>query len=748
MFFTRVSTDSLRRGIDRARRWLSQAHGGRTLVAEILSMQMILTACAGGFAIAGLYWSARNLLVDNVERWALQWVGELQELGAPLYLDDPVDAFIEVERFANRYPELIRVTYFNSAGDVVNVIHSSGDTLPYSNTALAGETLADLSARAGSERPDRMQRGARNGEFVIQSALWTEKIAGDGLLNFSAEDLRTETQTIGFLELQLDFTADFEQISANVRLASLVLLGILFVLAFVSNRILKQSLGSLSRLQEPIRKLAQGELEVEFPQTPHQEIAAITDTLQSTAATLRQRDAKLTRLANHDALTGLYNRHRFVDELNSEIVRVERENRQSGLLFIDLDQFKYVNDTCGHPAGDKLLVSAARLLRKCVRRFDCISRFGGDEFAILLKDVNRREIKQIAAEILSKMRDFQQLEGLNVFRLQCSIGITVFSSDKQSADEIVAQADLACHEAKRRGRNRMEFYRVSARETEQMKEDVGWTQRIKHGLVNDMFVLRYQPIVHIATGETTHHEVLLRLQLPDGRVISPGAFLPAAERFGLMQEIDRWVIEHAIQSLAVHRRDHEALKFTINLSAPSFESPNLHLEVRDLLKRYSVPAAALMFEITEQVAIRNIDDVERQLRGLQSMGCTVAIDDFGTGYSSFSHLKRFRFDFLKIDGSFVENLARDPLDQTMVRLFADIGRGLGVRTIAEFVADATSYSLLARYGIDYAQGFHIGRPTEKPVNAGIAIPIETRQNRSRRATAAADADRSVVEEAD
>jgi diguanylate cyclase (GGDEF)-like protein len=593
-----------------------------------------------------------------------------------------------------------------------------------------------------------MTRGERKGEFVIRSAIWTEKIAGDGLLEFGGEELRSETETIGFLALNLDFTADFEQVSASARLASILLLGILLALTFVSNRILNRSLGSLSRLQEPIRKLAQGELEVEFPRTPHKEIAAITDTLQSTAATLRQRDAKLTRLANHDTLTGLYNRHRFVDELTTEIGRVERESQQSGLLFIDLDQFKYVNDTCGHPAGDKLLISAARLLRKSVRRFDCIARFGGDEFAILLKDVSRREVKQIAGAILTKMRDFQQVEGVNVFRLQCSIGVTLFRSDRRTADEIVAQADLACHEAKRRGRNRMEFYRVSARETEQMKEDVGWTQRIKHGLVNDMFVLRYQPIVHIATGETTHHEVLLRLQMPDGRVISPGAFLPAAERFGLMHDIDRWVIEHAIQSLAIHRREHDSLKFTINLSARSFESPNLHVEVRDLLSKYSVPAEALMFEITEQVAIRNIDDVERQLRGLQSMGCRIAIDDFGTGYSSFSHLKRFRFDFLKIDGSFVENLARDPLDQTMVRLFADIGSGLGVRTIAEFVADATAYSLLARYGIDYAQGYHIGRPSETPVMAGIAIPIETRNSRSRRSAAAAESSGSAGTDCD
>ena len=198
-----------------------------------------------------------------------------------------------------------------------------------------------------------------------------------------------------------------------------------------------------------------------------------------------------------------------------------------------------------------------------------------------------------------------------------------------------------------------------------------------------------------------------------------------------MPDIDRWVIAHAIESLAIHRRENPELRFTINLSAPAFEMPDLHVIVRDVLTKHEVPGEALVFEITEQVAIRNFEDAEKQLQELKAMGCGVAIDDFGTGYSSFSHLKRFRFDYLKIDGSFVEQLASSPLDQTMVRLFADIGTGLGVRTVAEFVTDARTYSLLASYGIDYAQGFHIGRPAPVPESPGVAIPIATRAKRQR-----------------
>ncbi len=719
--------------LSRLRDWASKKHGSHTLVSEILSLQLLLTACAGVFAIAGLYWTSQSSLLHNVDRWALQWVDDLQELGAPLYLNDQPNAFINVERFADRYPELMRVTYFDAAGNVKDsVSNETNESNENGARPIDDETVASLAARAGSERGHVMQRGTDKGQFVLRSVIWTEALTGDGLFGFTGVEIESEIQTIGFVELELDFAPYFDQIAANVKIASLVLLGLLLTMAMISHQLLRRSLRCLSGLQAPIQKLASGVLDVDFPTTRYREISSIVDTLKTTVSTLRQRESKLTRLANHDALTGLYNRARFVEELEREIDRVESEEVVSALLFIDLDQFKYVNDTCGHPAGDKLLVCAARQLRQSVRKHDVVARFGGDEFSILLRDVTRREVRQIGADMLTQMRDFAHVEGSHVFQLQCSIGIAMIRSNKWTADNVLAQADMACHEAKRRGRNRMEFYRVSAKETEQMKEDVGWTQRIKHGLAQDLFVLRYQPIVHVATGKTSHHEVLLRMQMPDGRVISPNAFLPAAERFGLMLDLDYWVIEHAIEALAFHRKSNPSLRFTINLSAHAFEANNLHLRVRDSLQLHGVPANSIVFEITEQVAIRNIAEVEKQVLSLKGLGCKVAIDDFGTGYSSFSHLKQFKFDYLKIDGSFVENLARDPVDQTMVRLFADIGKGLGVPTIAEYVTNATSYALLAKFGINYAQGYHLGRPKAVPELPSVAIPIEILRRNKRR----------------
>jgi diguanylate cyclase (GGDEF)-like protein len=712
-----------------ARSWVARQRGSRTLVSEILSLQMLLTALAGVLAIAGLFWTSERLLLSNVNRWALQWVDDVQELGAPLYVGDSENALLNVERFVDRYPELTRVAYFDADGVSRKVIHGAERRSDQSVAPFSSD-FDSLRMLAGRDDAYVLRDGANAGQFVIRSVIWTESIAGDGLFELdSGQELETKIDIIGFVELDLDFAPYFGQIESGVWVASLVLVALLLSMGIVSRILLKRSLRGLSSLQAPIERIAQGDLNVEFPQTTHREIAAIAETLNTTMESLRQRDSKLMKLANHDALTGLYNRHRFVDELISEIERVARERKQSALLFIDLDQFKYVNDTCGHPAGDKLLICAARQLRQSVRRYDMISRFGGDEFAILVRNVGRREVKAIALEILAQMRDFTHVENDHVFQLQCSIGVTMISSNRWSADEIVAQADVACHEAKRRGRNRMEFYRISAKETEQMSEDVGWTQRIKEGLANDQFVLHYQPIVHIATGETSHHEVLLRLQQPDGRIISPNLFLPAAERFGLMLDVDRWVIDHAIAELGRLQQNDPGLCFTINLSAHAFEDSQLHGRIRDLLDRHSVRPSSLVFEITEQVAIRNLADVERQLAAIKGIGCKVAIDDFGTGYSSFSHLKRFKFDYLKIDGSFVEELARDPVDQTMVRLFADIGKGLGVKTIAEYVTNATSYSLLAKFGIDFAQGYHVGRPTAEPITATVAIPIAIRARR-------------------
>ena len=701
----------------------------RALVNEILWLQLALTSVIGVLTIGGLFWTSQWVLHDNLQKWASKWTAELNELGAPLYLPQKDDVVLRIERFTEKYPEISAVTAYQLDG---TALFSVGNDESYTTDRepLPDSVLGSLTRRAGTDSPYRLDDNFPGEFFQIRGPIWTESIPDDGLFGYDPDTpVDSAINIVGFVSLELDFSWYHDQLVRNVWLASLALIALLIVSGLVGRFLLKRALASLSGLQQPIAELAKGNLHVNFKPAPHREIAAIVDTLETTTAALRERDEMLSKLANHDALTGLFNRHRFVTELTQEIDAVTYSGSRSALFFIDLDQFKYVNDTCGHPAGDQLLKLAAKQLENSVREVDVVARFGGDEFAILARDVSRRQAKSLASIILKDMRRLTHIERGNVFHLQCSIGIAMISSNRFGPHELVAQADIACHEAKARGRNRLEFYRVAAKESEQMAMDVGWMRLIREAITNDSFVLRYQPIVHIETGQTTHQEVLLRLKTEDGRLVGPDAFLPAASRFGLMADLDRWLVARAIESLAQYRVDDPTLRFAINISAHAFESKELANEVRVLLAKYDLPAEHIIFEITEQGAMRHLVDVEFQIAELREMGCEFAIDDFGTGYSSFSHLKRLPVDYIKIDGSFIEDLDRDPVNQTMVRLIGEIGKAAGMKTIAEYVQNGTALTLLAKFGIDYAQGYFIGRPSETPVKKTAPIPLEVKRRR-------------------
>ena len=290
-------------------------------------------------------------------------------------------------------------------------------------------------------------------------------------------------------------------------------------------------------------------------------------------------------------------------------------------------------------------------------------------------------------------------------------------------DELIAQADIACREAKENGRNRLQFYSMSKREAEKIVADVGWVSKLRDAIDDDQFKLRFQPIVQISNGKITHHEVLLRMRGEDDKLISPDAFLPAAVRFGLMAEIDAWLVENAIATLADYRKEDPDLRFSINLSANAFETDDLTGYIRSHLEKNNVPAGAVIFEITESLAVRHLDYVEKQIGSLRRLGCELALDDFGTGYSSFSYLQRLPVDYIKIDGCFVRELVKNPVDQKMVRLIGEIGQEAGMRTIAEYVQGGPTLALLAELGIDLAQGYFIGRPTEVPTRKSMPIPI-------------------------
>ncbi len=732
-FAARVASTARRlREAAAGRRRNARRAGKRVLIREILTLQIVITAIIGALAIAGLYWGGQWVLQDNYSRWAVQWAGELNELGAPLYLRHDEEVVLRLESFIGKYPEIDRVTYYYEDGTPLYSIENRLPAAPPVQ-ALPPALQDELSALVGSDRPyliDSHLFDVRS--FTILAPIWTESIASDGLFGFDPSSPPPSARDLsGFVGLDLDFSVFHARLVKNIQIATSVLLLLLVVSGLLGRRTLRRALMAISDLQQPIAELAKGNLSVEFKPARHREISEIVEALESTASALGERNERLSRLANHDPLTGLYNRRRFVEELRKEVRQAGGGRPGGALLFIDLDQFKYVNDTCGHPAGDRLIRKVADQLGRSVAGRGIVARFGGDEFVVLATGVSRGGARALAESVLEDMRRLAHVEDGNVFHVHCSIGIAMIGSDGLDHDELIAQADIACREAKASGRNRLAFHSMSGREAEQMVADVNWVSKLRSAIDNDEFLLRYQPIVCIASGRTTHHEVLLRLKGEGGRMIAPEAFLPAAARFGLMAEIDTWVVEAAVRELARYRGESPDLCFSLNLSVNAFEAENLAGWVGSQLARHGVPAESIVFEITESLAARHLAHVEKQIDALRELGCRIALDDFGTGYSSFSYLQRLPVDMIKIDGAFIRDIVNNPVDQKMVRLIGEIGREAGMRTVAEYVQSSAAFSLLGRLGIDYAQGFYIGRPSAAPIRKDMPVPLASRRGSKR-----------------
>jgi diguanylate cyclase (GGDEF)-like protein len=703
---------------------LREARRKRVLVNEILSIQIVSATIVGVFAIAALYWGGQWVLQDNYSRWALQWTNELNELGSPLYLADDSEALLRLESFVNKYPEIGRVSYFRHDGRLLFSIDAHEGMDPA--THLSQSILDEARALVGSEQPYLMQSSVLDPrQFEILAPVWTEALADDGLFAFdpSAGELESKLELVGFVGMHLDFIIFHDRLLANIKFAIVVLLVLLAGFALYGRRTLRKALSSISDLQDPIQELAKGNLDVKFEPAEHREISEIVEALETTATALSERDAMLVELANHDNLTGLYNRRRFVEELNIELANIAVHAHTSALFFIDLDQFKYINDTCGHPAGDRLIRKVADELTRSVRHSDVVARFGGDEFVILVCDASRGVARALAEVILSNMRRLSHVEQERVFHVHCSIGVTMVTEQKTSADELVAEADIACREAKSSGRNRLHFFEREEQSVERATLDVGWMNKLRTAVDSNSFQLRFQPINRIDTGVTTHHEVLLRLPDDDGKLMSPDAFLPSAVRFGLMSEIDLWAIRNAAKAFEEHIENCPQLSLSINLSANAFENEDLTKFVETAFIRHKVPPESIIFEITESIAVRRPRHVERHITELRRLGCKLALDDFGTGYSSFSYLQKLHFDYIKIDGAFVHDITNNPVDQKMIKLIAEIGREANMQTIAEYVQNAASLELLGELGVDLAQGYFVGRPTMRPLYKTTPISL-------------------------
>ncbi|HFD80368.1 MAG TPA: bifunctional diguanylate cyclase/phosphodiesterase [Gammaproteobacteria bacterium] len=422
---------------------------------------------------------------------------------------------------------------------------------------------------------------------------------------------------------------------------------------------------------------------------------------------------QLTYQAEHDSLTRLYNRHYFQEELKRTVARVLRNPSSTcALFYIDLDQFKYINDTLGHAAGDRLLVEISQLLASHVRDGDLLARFGGDEFTLLLYNLGSADAMQAAEHFHKLFDDYRFLEDGKNLNVSCSIGVTLIDHFVGSAEEALSRADIACNLAKAQGRNRVHLYDASDSDKDGMAEDMGWASRVRDMLEGDKFQLVYQPIMALNDDQVQDYEVLVRMVCDDGEIILPGGFMPAAERFGLIHSVDRWIIRRALLQLSRLHQQGEAVRFSINLSGKAFEDQALLPMIRELLDDSNVDPSRVCFEITETAAIAKLSAAEKFIRSLKGMGCQFALDDFGAGFSSFAYLKHLPVDKLKIDGSFVQGMADSHIDQAMVQSMNQVAHALGKQTIAEYVENAATLELLRDYGVDYAQGNYIGKPRE------------------------------------
>ncbi len=421
-------------------------------------------------------------------------------------------------------------------------------------------------------------------------------------------------------------------------------------------------------------------------------------------------EQRILYLANHDSLTSLHNRNYFQEQLAHQINYALRFQFEGALLFIDLDQFKYINDTLGHQSGDKCLITAAQTLQSSLREVDFIGRLGGDEFGILLPRSSAEGAMTVAENLLKNLSQ-QTLfpDKLNI-KLCASIGIALFPTHGDTPSELLARADAAMYTAKRNGRNQAHLYSDEDKELLNMQTKIHWENRIRHALDNDLFVLHYQPIVDLHTNRIAHYEALLRMQDEDGGLIYPSDFLDIAERFGLINEIDKWVLNKSIQVQGETCHGGEPVTLAVNLSGRHFGNTEFVHLVKDALEKYNADPRALIFEVTETAAVENFAQAKNFINALRNLGCRFALDDFGMGYSSFQYLKNLPVDMVKIDGNFVRNLHNNHDDRVIVKAMCELARGMHISTVAEFVENEEILLLLQEFGIDYGQGFHIAYP--------------------------------------
>jgi len=423
----------------------------------------------------------------------------------------------------------------------------------------------------------------------------------------------------------------------------------------------------------------------------------------------RQTAEQLVYLAERDALTGLYNRHRFQQELARTMLETDRHQMQCAVMFFDLDEFKIINDSYGHRAGDALLIRVAGEIGALVRRNEVLARLGGDEFAILLPTAQGNEAEALADRVVAAIAQIPfRFEGRNL-RVTTSLGIAYYPAHAADADDLVARADIAMYQAKQAGKNTWRVFHADSEADIEMKSRLSWSERISNALEKGLFRLHFQGVYRAEDGALSHLEALIRMidERNPAQLIMPAHFIQLAEKSGRIIDIDRWVIHEVLRLLA----DNSSIPpIAVNLSGRSLSEPSLPQFISDQLRESGVNPNRLIVEITETAAVSDLLDAQRMIEALHQLGCGVYLDDFGVGFASFAYLKHLKVDTIKIDGIFIRDLANDPDNQVFVQAMVSVAMGLGKSVVAEYVEDGKTLALLRQFGVDMVQGYHLDHP--------------------------------------
>ncbi|AFJ03410.1 diguanylate cyclase/phosphodiesterase (GGDEF & EAL domains) with PAS/PAC sensor(s) [Methylophaga frappieri] len=428
----------------------------------------------------------------------------------------------------------------------------------------------------------------------------------------------------------------------------------------------------------------------------------------------KEAEKRIVWLAEHDPLTDLCNRRKFTEEFEKSLRTAVRYHHNNTLLYLDLDQFKDINDTSGHKSGDELLNMVAKTLKQITRFTDLVARLGGDEFAVLMPESDDAGARILAQKILSSLASIHfEAAGIR-HKVSASIGIVHYPLNGASIHELMSFADLAMYQAKSTGKNNFHVFSPDDQTRQTLETRVFWKNQIENALENQLFILHFQPILELSTNAIDHYEVLIRMYDPaTGETCLPGKFIDIAEQTGLIRQIDRYVVEASIKKLAELQQQKPAIRLAINLSAAMIDSTELLPLLKALIRQYRVEPSGLIFEVTETVAVANLARAKTMMQTIKTLGCQFALDDFGVGFSSFNYIRELPVDIIKIDGIFIKDLHINADDQLFVKALIDVATGLGRRTVAEFVENHEVLTLLRSYGVNYAQGFYIGRPADK-----------------------------------